>query len=73
MPDADPRSSDHRGQSAHIHRTGTECTHDHGHLPDQEALACIPIAVWELSLGTYLTVKGFKPAAVAALMSNPTH
>jgi hypothetical protein len=33
------------------------------------AVAFIPIAVWELSLGVYLTVKGFKPAAVAALAS----
>jgi hypothetical protein len=33
------------------------------------ALAVIPIAVWELSLGVYLTVKGFRPAAVAALPS----
>jgi hypothetical protein len=33
------------------------------------ALAFIPIAVWELSLGLYLTIKGFKPAAVAALPS----
>jgi hypothetical protein len=33
------------------------------------AVAFIPIAVWELSLGVYLTVKGFKPAAVAALTS----
>ncbi len=31
------------------------------------ALAALPIAVWEFSLGVYLTVKGFKPAAVAAL------
>ena len=31
------------------------------------ALATIPIAVWEFSLGVYLTVKGFRPAAVAAL------
>ncbi|TFV79601.1 DUF4386 domain-containing protein [Blastococcus sp. CT_GayMR20] len=31
------------------------------------AVAFIPIAVWELSLGIYLTVKGFRPAAVAAL------
>jgi hypothetical protein len=30
-------------------------------------VAFIPIAVWELSLGVYLTVKGFRPAAVAAL------
>jgi hypothetical protein len=33
------------------------------------SVAFIPIAVWELSLGVYLTVKGFKPAAVAALTS----
>jgi hypothetical protein len=33
------------------------------------AVAFIPIAVWELSLGVYLTVKGFKPAAAAALTS----
>jgi len=30
-------------------------------------LATIPIAVWEFSLGVYLTVKGFRPSAVAAL------
>jgi hypothetical protein len=32
-------------------------------------LAASPIAVWELSLGVYLTVKGFRPSAVAALPS----
>ena len=31
------------------------------------ALAALPIAVWEFSLGVYLTVKGFRPFAVAAL------
>ena len=31
------------------------------------AVAFIPIAVWEFSLGVYLTVKGFRPAAVAAM------
>jgi hypothetical protein len=36
------------------------------------AVAFIPIAVWELSLGVYLTVKGFKPSAVAALTSAQT-
>jgi hypothetical protein len=30
-------------------------------------LCALPIAVWEFSLGVYLTVKGFRPAAVAAL------
>jgi hypothetical protein len=33
------------------------------------AVAFIPIAVWELSLGVWLVTKGFKPAAVAALTS----
>src|SRR5687767_13236867 len=28
------------------------------------ALAALPIAAWELSLGVYLTVKGFRPEAV---------
>jgi hypothetical protein len=31
------------------------------------ALAALPIAVWEFSLGVYLVTKGFRPAAVAAL------
>ena len=31
------------------------------------AIAVAPIFVWELSLGVYLVVKGFKPAASAAL------
>ena len=30
-------------------------------------LAALPIAVWEFSLGVYLVVRGFRPAAVAAL------
>ena len=37
------------------------------------ALAALPIAVWEFSLGVYLTVKGFRPAAVAALPSVRPH
>jgi hypothetical protein len=32
-------------------------------------LAALPIAAWEFSLGVYLTFKGFRPAAVAALPS----
>jgi len=31
------------------------------------ALAAIPIAIWEFSLGVYLVVKGFRPSAVTAL------
>jgi 4-amino-4-deoxy-L-arabinose transferase-like glycosyltransferase len=30
-------------------------------------IAALPIAAWELSLGVYLVVRGFTPAAVAAL------
>jgi len=30
-------------------------------------IAALPIATWEFSLGVYLLVKGFRPAAVAAL------
>jgi hypothetical protein len=32
-------------------------------------IAVIPIALWELSLGLWLTFKGFRPSAVAALAS----
>ena len=31
------------------------------------AFAALPIAAWEFSLGIYLTVKGFRPSAVAVL------
>lgn len=34
-------------------------------------LAALPIAVWEFSLGVHLTVRGFRPAAVAALAPAP--
>jgi hypothetical protein len=32
-------------------------------------LAVIPIFVWELSLGVYLVVKGFKPSPITAGMT----
>ena len=32
-------------------------------------IALLPIFAWELSLGLYLAIKGFKPAAMAALDS----
>jgi len=35
-------------------------------------LAALPIAVWEFSLGVYLTVKGFKPCAITAEMTATT-
>jgi uncharacterized protein DUF4386 len=38
------------------------------HAPST-ALAAIPIALWEFSLGVWLIVKGFKPSAIAALYS----
>ena len=34
-----------------------------------KGIATIPEAAWELLLGIYLTVKGFRPSAVAALYS----
>jgi hypothetical protein len=36
-------------------------------------LAAVPIGVWELSLGLWLTFKGFRPAAVAALTADSTN
>jgi hypothetical protein len=30
------------------------------------AIAALPIALWEFSLGVYLTVKGFKPSPITA-------
>ena len=32
-----------------------------------QAIATIPEFLWELSLGIYCTVKGFRPSALAAL------
>jgi hypothetical protein len=37
------------------------------------ALAALPIAVWEFSLGLWLTFKGFRPAAMAELASGSSH
>jgi len=34
-------------------------------------LYALPVAVFEFSVGVYLTVKGFRPAAVAALDGPP--
>jgi hypothetical protein len=33
------------------------------------AIAVLPIALWEFSLGVYLVVKGFKPAPITAGMT----
>ena len=32
------------------------------------AIAALPIALWEFSLGVYLVVKGFKPSAITGGM-----
>jgi hypothetical protein len=34
-------------------------------------VVAFPIAIWEFSLGVYLVVKGFKPAAITALYNRP--
>jgi len=36
-----------------------------------QAIATIPEFVWELSLGIWLTVRGFNPSAIASLLRNP--
>jgi Domain of unknown function (DUF4386) len=40
-----------------------------GQVSALSALFTIPIAVWEFSLGVYLTVKGFKPCPITAGMA----
>ena len=42
---------------------------DKGSAP--QAIATIPEFVWELSLGVYLVVKGFRPQGLAALDARP--
>jgi Domain of unknown function (DUF4386) len=42
---------------------------DKGSAP--QAIATIPEFIWELSLGVYLLVKGFKPSALIALDAEP--
>src|SRR5207237_6851751 len=39
-----------------------------GQLSSPAALLALPIALWEFSLGVYLTVKGFKPSPITAAM-----
>ena len=36
-----------------------------------QAIATIPEFFWELSLGIWLTVRGFNPSAIASLLRNP--
>lgn len=40
-----------------------------GQRAPSTALAAIPIALWEFSLGIYLVIKGFKPSPITAPMS----
>jgi hypothetical protein len=35
-----------------------------------QTIATIPEFFWELSLGTWLIVKGFNPSAIASLLRN---
>jgi hypothetical protein len=37
-----------------------------GQISSLTALAALPIALWEFSLGTYLVVKGFKPSPITS-------
>jgi len=36
--------------------------------PSAATLAALPVAAWELSLGIWLVVKGFKPSPITAAM-----
>jgi hypothetical protein len=40
-----------------------------GHIPPLAVLAALPVAAWELSLGVWLVVKGFKPSPITAGMA----
>jgi Domain of unknown function (DUF4386) len=40
-----------------------------GHVSAWSAIATLPVAAWELSLGVWLVVKGFKPSPITAEMT----
>ncbi len=42
-----------------------------GPLSPVRVILVLPVFVWELSLGVYLTVKGFKPAPIIADLISP--
>jgi hypothetical protein len=42
---------------------------DIGHVSAFAAIATLPVAAWELSLGVWLVVKGFKPSPITAEMT----
>jgi hypothetical protein len=41
-------------------------------VPALAVIATVPIFVWELSLGLWLAIKGFKPAPIIADVAEPT-
>ncbi|HEY7361273.1 MAG TPA: hypothetical protein VH642_10705, partial [Streptosporangiaceae bacterium] len=41
-------------------------------VPVLAVIATVPIFVWELSLGLWLAIKGFKPSPIIAGMAEPT-
>ena len=40
-----------------------------GHVSAFQAIATLPVAAWEFSLGVWLVVKGFKPSPITAGMT----
>jgi len=40
-----------------------------GHISAFAAVATLPVAAWEFSLGAWLAVKGFKPSPIIAEMT----
>ena len=40
-----------------------------GHISAFQAIATLPVAAWEFSLGVWLVVKGFKPCPITAEMT----
>ncbi len=40
-----------------------------GHVSAWQAIATLPVAAWEFSLGVWLVVKGFKPCPITAAMT----
>jgi hypothetical protein len=40
-----------------------------GHVSAFQAIATLPVAAWEFSLGVWLVVKGFKPSPITAEMT----
>ena len=57
------------GGGRSVTRPGHGPGHDLGLLA---VIATIPIFVWELSLGLWLVLKGFKPSPITAGMAAPT-